>query len=289
MLSEEELTYTQMLTKLDLDTGHLNYYLESLGELLAKTGDGKYRLSEFGKASLGLMSGVEETKTDRRETEGLQSSRRRITRWGKLISVIALLLAGILLLNVSYVSTYRLGASGSLDRRDALIIQPSATIRSTDSINVRHFPSDTLTTHYQTFFQIDVAYTNVTLHIQLIENIDFEGPPGPNVQELPLLIYNETWSGPWYSENGTALSYTIKVPLVSPREQGYLLGNGFALYETTITNLGKETLVRNSSGNGEIVTLPNYTGSLSLQTSYPVVEETNYPYFYYGVAFLTLA
>ena len=59
MLSEEELTYTQMLTKLDLDTGHLNYYLESLGELLAKTDDGKYRLSEFGRAALGLMSDVE--------------------------------------------------------------------------------------------------------------------------------------------------------------------------------------------------------------------------------------
>jgi len=69
MLSDEELTYTQMLTELDLDTGHLNYYLESLGELLAKTDAGKYRLSEFGRAALGLMSGVEEPKNDLRETE----------------------------------------------------------------------------------------------------------------------------------------------------------------------------------------------------------------------------
>ena len=36
MLSDEQLSYTQMLKELDLDTGHLNYYLESLGELVMK-------------------------------------------------------------------------------------------------------------------------------------------------------------------------------------------------------------------------------------------------------------
>lgn len=42
MLKEKELTYTQILNILDIDTGHLNYYIESLGELVVKTSEGKY-------------------------------------------------------------------------------------------------------------------------------------------------------------------------------------------------------------------------------------------------------
>ena len=61
LLNEEELAYTQILNSLDLDTGHLNYYLESLGELVAKTSAGKYRLSDYGEAAVKLMAGVEET------------------------------------------------------------------------------------------------------------------------------------------------------------------------------------------------------------------------------------
>ena len=291
MLSEDELTYTQMLTRLGVDTGHLNYHLESLGELLAKMDDGKYRLSESGKAALGLMSGVEDT--DREGSEKLRRPRRRITRWGKFVPVVALIIAGIMLMNVSYISTGPDASSGSLDRRDTRIVQPNATITSIDTFSVRSFRSDTLTTHYRTFFQIDVAYTNVSLQIQLIENIFPTGniPYGAsgNYSQPPRLIYNETWNGPWYPENGTALSYTIRVPLKSPEEKGLLVANSFAIYNTTVINLGKETVVSDSSGREKIVVLPNYTGSLSLQTSYPVIEETNYPYFYYGVAFFVLA
>jgi len=293
MLSEDELTYTQMLTRLGVDTGHLNYHLENLGELLSKTDDGKYRLSEFGTAALGLMGSVEETE-NRDETRKLRRSRRRITRWAQTIPVIALIAAGVLLLNVSYVSTSASGSSGSLDRRDARIIQPNATITSTDLINVRAFPSDTLTTRYRAFFQIDVAYTNVSLQVQLTEEIFSMGNVPAGVQaeryfQPPLLIYNETLDGPLEPENGVALTYTIRVPLRSPEEKGFSVANSFASYNTLITNLGKEAVINDSFGREKIVVLPNYTGSLSLQASYPVVEETGYPYFYYGVAFLILA
>ncbi len=289
MLSEEELTYTQVLTRLDIDTGHLNYHLESLGELVSKTEQGKYRLSEFGKAALGLMSGVEETETSRQKSVDSRSSRRRIMRWSQIVPVIALVIAGIILMNVSYAETYRLSASGSLAGDDVRIIQPNATITTRDYVNVRHFHADTLTTHYRTFFQIDVACANVTAQIQLTENIDANGPTGPNIHQLPLLLYNQTWNGPLQPESGTTVSYTIQVPLASPIAQGYLLGSGFAVYETAVTNLGRETVVNDSLGNGAMVTVPNHTGSLSLQTSYPVIEETDYPYFYYGVAFIVIA
>jgi DNA-binding transcriptional ArsR family regulator len=293
MLSGDELTYTQILTELNLDTGHLNYYLDSLGELLAKTDDGKYRLSEFGKAALNLMDGVEEPKTNLQENTKPQRLSLRNTLL-IVIPVIALVVAGLILMNVSYVSTYHYTSTGSLNIDDARIIQPNATIVNYDMWKIDEFPKDTLTTHFRTFFQIDIANTNVSLHIQLIESISPYGNNIPvqtldNYVQDPLLIYNETWVGPVMSEDGTTLGYTIKVPLKSPEEKGLSVADSFALYNTTITNMGKQTGDYGLADSGKPILLPNNTGSFNLQTSYPLIEETSYPYFYFGIAFLALA
>ncbi len=60
MLSEESMTFSQLLDALGVSSSHLTYHLDSLGELLSKTEDGTYRLSSFGQASVATMKGVEE-------------------------------------------------------------------------------------------------------------------------------------------------------------------------------------------------------------------------------------
>jgi DNA-binding transcriptional ArsR family regulator len=60
MLRDKELTFSQILEILSIDSGHLSYHLESLGDLVTHSSDGKYRLSSFGMAAVRLMSGVEE-------------------------------------------------------------------------------------------------------------------------------------------------------------------------------------------------------------------------------------
>lgn len=60
MLSEESMTFSQLLEALGVSSSHLTYHLESLGELLSKTEDGSYKLSSFGQASVATMKGVEE-------------------------------------------------------------------------------------------------------------------------------------------------------------------------------------------------------------------------------------
>ena len=60
MLSEESMTFSQLLEILGVASSHLTYHLENLGELLSKTEDGKYRLSTFGEASVKTMRIVEE-------------------------------------------------------------------------------------------------------------------------------------------------------------------------------------------------------------------------------------
>ncbi|MGB9713675.1 MAG: ArsR/SmtB family transcription factor [Candidatus Bathyarchaeales archaeon] len=60
MLEDGELSFSEILEILGIDSGHLSYHLENLGDLITRTTDGKYRLSSFGIAAVKLMRGVEE-------------------------------------------------------------------------------------------------------------------------------------------------------------------------------------------------------------------------------------
>jgi DNA-binding transcriptional ArsR family regulator len=262
MLNTEQLTYTQILTNLDIDTGHLNYHLEKMGELLAKT-EGRYRLSEVGKAALSLMGGVEESKVETGQTERFVHSKGQLAMIFLLaIAISGLMIAGITFLNVKYDSSYY--DMSTLGR--TFFIQPNATISGGDDfVPLGSFPTNTLTTQYKTFYRIDLT-TNVTLWIQVI------GPSGAH------LLFNDTRNGPYHSEEGSSIGYTILVPI--SKESEYAYGNNGLFYEFRITNLGSQTI----SG-----VLPNSVASINLTTDYPYIEETDYPYLYYGIAFLVLA
>ena len=60
MLADTPMTFSEILESLTIDSGHLNYHLESLGDLVLHPKDGKYLLSSFGAAAVRLMGGVEE-------------------------------------------------------------------------------------------------------------------------------------------------------------------------------------------------------------------------------------
>jgi len=89
MLGEAPATYTEILNALGVETGLLNFHLESLRELIAKGEDGRYRLSEFGSSALSLMRGVEEPV--RRSRDGFRLFGRRVG-WARMLSVAVLVL-----------------------------------------------------------------------------------------------------------------------------------------------------------------------------------------------------
>ncbi len=60
MLKDENLTFSEILEPLSMDSGHLSYHLENLGDLITRSQDGKYELSSIGSAAVKLMSGVDE-------------------------------------------------------------------------------------------------------------------------------------------------------------------------------------------------------------------------------------
>jgi len=96
MLSEEAMTFSQLLEALGITSSHLTYHLENLGELLSKDDDGKYKLSTFGSASVETMKIVEEAPAVRLK-HGFPLS----LRWRSLLA--GLLVAVVLLASMFYV------------------------------------------------------------------------------------------------------------------------------------------------------------------------------------------
>ena len=295
MLNENELTYTQMLKTLDIDTGHLNYYLESLGELAVKTDEGKYRLSEFGKAAVNLMTGIEETEPAPKERTKNRFSRRKITRLSQVLSIVTLVLIGVLLMSMSNYSEYsNNGSEGPLGLQT---LQPNASLTANVIARLRDFPTNTLTSYYKTFLQTDIIKTNVTLQVQVTETVYPNGniPSGAPLEryfEDTVLIYNQTCPGPLRYEGGPAglvtTSPELLIPIQSPQEKGVLSANSDAFYNITVTNLGAETLVAQPSGNFHIVREPD-NGSFSMKTSYVFIQKTDYFYFYHGLTLILFA
>lgn len=62
MLGDKPMTFTEMVEELGVSSPHLTYHLESLGELVSKMDNGKYKLSTFGLASVTAMRGVEDVR-----------------------------------------------------------------------------------------------------------------------------------------------------------------------------------------------------------------------------------
>ena len=60
MLFESPKSFSEMQETFRIESSHLTYHLETLKELIYKTGDGRYKLSTFGEAAVTTMSKVEE-------------------------------------------------------------------------------------------------------------------------------------------------------------------------------------------------------------------------------------
>jgi len=61
MLNVKPLTFMELADNIGVSSSNLTYHLESLGELIYKVENGRYKLSSFGQATVSAMKGVEET------------------------------------------------------------------------------------------------------------------------------------------------------------------------------------------------------------------------------------
>lgn len=98
ILSVKPCTFTEILQQINIESAHLSYHLESLGDLTTKVDEGKYALSEIGKAAVSVMKKVEEPEKHLPPRLVRVSKRLRIARTFSLFLMvfgIILLLAGL--------------------------------------------------------------------------------------------------------------------------------------------------------------------------------------------------
>jgi DNA-binding transcriptional ArsR family regulator len=107
MLSDKPMTFMEMVDHLGVSSSHLTYHLESLGELISKMEDGRYRLSSFGVATITAMKGVEESPVVEAK-RGMKLS----FKWKTVFA--ALLIAVVALASFAALGVYALSRLDSL-------------------------------------------------------------------------------------------------------------------------------------------------------------------------------
>jgi hypothetical protein len=110
MLAEKPLAFSEIHETLSIDSGHLSYHLENLGELVVHDSEGKYMLSSIGVAAVKLMSGVEEQP--QKPPKNQSHSNRRVAS-----KVLSILIATALIVASFYLTTVtNLTASATLNQ-----------------------------------------------------------------------------------------------------------------------------------------------------------------------------
>lgn len=88
ILVDRQLSFSKILAILSIDSGHLSYHIENLGDLVKHTTDGKYELSSVGVAAVNLMSGVEERPQLLTLTEKLGRKKIRNALMGAILTIL---------------------------------------------------------------------------------------------------------------------------------------------------------------------------------------------------------
>ncbi len=104
MLDESSLTYTDILNELGVETGFLNYHLESLNNLIKKE-DNKYQLSDIGRASMHLTTRLENKVEQEPRSFTFLDNKYRVTQLFIPVILILLIFSGSSYLHIRTIRT----------------------------------------------------------------------------------------------------------------------------------------------------------------------------------------
>jgi len=110
ILGENPASYTELLNRLGVESGFLSYHLENLKGLVSKDDEGRYFLSEFGKAGLALTERIE--KPIKRETCKASGRRAFLRKVLAPTNVMTLAIIALISLNMfQYLELRRMGST----------------------------------------------------------------------------------------------------------------------------------------------------------------------------------
>lgn len=64
LLEKKELSFSELMTILEIDTGKMSFHLRNLKLFLDQTPTGKYKLNRFGQKALGILKDIEALSID---------------------------------------------------------------------------------------------------------------------------------------------------------------------------------------------------------------------------------
>ncbi len=140
MLSDKPLSFSEILEAVSIDSGHLNYHIKNMGDIVIRTEDGKYALSSVGYAAIELVGKVEEQDKSNR-------TNKRAKRVSRLALVFSAIFAIALLTASVYALTFTTQDQGTLFKANQEIemipvrIEPDQAFNYNTTLNQLSFGS----------------------------------------------------------------------------------------------------------------------------------------------------
>ena len=291
MLAGKSLTFSEILESLSIDSGHLSYHLESLGDLVAHAQDGKYQLSSIGVAAVKLMGDVEEHPS--------VFSRRKFKPSQVVANVYPLILAVALLAASLYFITYTTpvsttaawGTANSMGATTAVVIGAGQTLE----------------------FNVTVTYMSVVNKPGKVQDTFAIGGVGTyayTFQKSTPICTITVWErgSIWLDLGLNIAASTPTIAMGNVTSFSHLEDPNFlvtvykpdgTMATDTFTEIGESFSIDHLSSPNAEITQPgtyryeiknngsqDWRGTLTPNISWQLVEK---PYFYYGVSGLLIA
>lgn len=158
-------SFSDLQRQINIESSHLTYHLEGLGNLLLKTDGGKYALSSLGLAAVSTMKQIEEPSTNLTHFLSYQPHRANVLKWLTLLLIcgliISLAFSGIILLRYNDSSK----AYGDLDKAYNGLYQAFTTLNTTYGVLNQSYGD--LNKAKQ---QLDGAYANLSQSFLALQN-----------------------------------------------------------------------------------------------------------------------
>jgi hypothetical protein len=289
MLAQKPLAFSEILETLTIDSGHLSYHLESLGDLIVRSKEGKYKLSSFGVAAMRLMGGVEENYP----SPPSPKQKNRISRAiPKVFSIVlTIILIGMSVIALSYTTPI---STATLNQDDIFSTPFVVDAGQTFEFNV--------TINYWGFTSKYDDTTLIPMGNEIVPNQFYLGPYGPSsytlaVEPSPDSLTSQAKGMIWLDFRLNTTSRTtgalVLMPFGFPNDLEVIVytptGNRslgeldwtygkidhFTSPIVEVNELGTYRFVIKNNDSDE------WTGVLRPYIEWQIIEK---PYFYYGTA-----
>jgi len=296
MLSEGPRSFSEMQEDFRIESSHMTYHLESLGNLLTKVEDGKYALSSLGEAAVSMMYHVEEPpKTP-------LHPRLSFKRWKV---VLAMSMVGLVLLSslcyVQYQTLTQLSAQFlSLKEERELVQDVLKEVLGLENavLTYEYAKNATVTTHF--WINICSLYSlldNSALEIEI--SFQFLDEPGGSL--CPFIwrwrvpdIWNDSFTSNETISSVVALESIGSISIANNGTYSAILPSR-GKYEIGIMIMPPLDVFRNETEDhtkdgGFTLTRWNYTYTLNYTVALQIKDQENYipffvgpPYHWYGI------